>query len=112
MYFTHHADLGLTLDKDTNLNYRFSLPNKVFDYIHGGTPVITSDLPEIRKVIDSYKVGAFIPSHNPEELGKFFMTLFENETQMTEWKENCAKAAEVLSWEHEETILKEIYELS
>lgn len=112
MYFTHHADLGLTLDKDTNLNYRFSLPNKVFDYIHGGTPVISSDLPEIRKVIDRYKVGAFIPSHNPEELGKFFMTLFENESQMAEWKENCEKAAEVLSWEHEETILKEIYELS
>jgi len=112
MQYTAHADLGLTLDKDTNLNYRFSLPNKVFDYIHAQTPVISSDLPEIRKIIDGYHVGGFIPSHSPKELGTFFMQLFEDESKISEWKENCRKAAEILCWEHEEEILKEIYEIN
>ena len=109
MQYTHYADIGLTLDKDTNLNYRFSLPNKVFDYIHASTPVISSDLPEIRKVITQFDVGTFIPSHNPNELGAFLMQVCANKAQLAQWKSNCHHAASVLCWENEEQTLHEIY---
>ncbi len=107
--YTAVADLGLTLDKNTNLNYRFSLPNKLFDYIHAGVPVISSDLPEIRKIIDEYEIGDFIPDHNPKEIAKKIEEVLANEDLLEKWKKNINFAARNLSWQNEEKVLREIY---
>lgn len=106
--YTSAAEIGLTLDKDTNINYRFSLPNKLFDYIHAGTPVLASPLPEIRKIIDKYKVGITIESHNPEHIASKINYMLENDFK-TKLKENLEVAANELNWENEEKILKQVY---
>jgi glycosyltransferase involved in cell wall biosynthesis len=84
--YTQHADLGLTLDKSTNLNYKFSLPNKLFDYIHAGVPVLSSNLPEIKKIIDTYNIGACIEGHDPQEIAKKISTMLHEETMYQLWK--------------------------
>lgn len=109
MQYTRLADIGLSLDKDTNLNYRFSLPNKLFDYIHAGIPVLASPLPEIKKILDTYQTGLCIVNHEPAEIARTAMTMLGDEKRMAEWKTQCLAAAESLCWENEEKILLEIY---
>jgi len=109
MQYTANADLGLTLDKDTNLNYRFSLPNKIFDYIQAGIPVLASNLPEIRKVIETYNIGDFIPSHKPAEIAEKVKKLMNNKPQLEKWKRNITFAAENLTWEKESETIKQVY---
>lgn len=109
MQYTANADIGLTLDKDTNLNYRFSLPNKLFDYIHAGIPVMASPLPELKKIIDQYNIGDFIPSHDPKQIAQKVNEIIENKEIMAIWKKNIKFAIQDLSWETEEHILKQVY---
>ena len=109
MQYTANANLGLTLDKDTNLNYRFSLPNKLFDYIHAGIPILASPLPEIKRIIEQYNIGDFISGHNPEAIARKVNDIIGNKSILIDWRKNLNFAAQDLSWEKEEQILKQVY---
>ncbi len=109
MQYTAAADLGLSLDKDTNINYRFSLPNKIFDYLHAGIPVLASDLVEIRKIIDTYQIGTFIPDHRPQHIARKVNDIFSQPEKLIQWKQNTQKAAHELNWKNESKKLKKVY---
>ena len=107
--FTLHADLGLTLDKDTNINYRFSLPNKVFDYMHTQTPILASNILEVRKIVEKYDIGQIIESHDPKELAKTIDAIRSNPNQLKTWKSNCIIASNAENWENETRVLESFY---
>jgi len=107
--YTAAADLGITLDKDTNINYRFSLPNKLFDYIQAGIPILASNLPEVRRVIETYQVGRISENHNPENIAKNIHEMLNDESANEIWKMNLVKASKELNWEKEREKLLRIF---
>lgn len=104
MAHTRLADLGLSLDKDTNINYRYSLPNKIFDYIHAGIPVLGSDLVEVRRVIEQYGVGEVVRSFEPQELAMQMQGMLSSK-KYPEWTTNAKLAAAELNYEKESEVL-------
>ena len=109
MNYTHHAHVGLTLDKDTNLNYKFSLPNKVFDYIHTLTPIVASNRIEVAKIVEGQKVGLIIQNHDPKHVASIINTILNDKETTKRLVENCKKSAETLNWENECKTLESIY---
>jgi Glycosyltransferase len=101
MRYTKSADAGLSLDRDINLNYRFSLPNKLFDYISAGIPVIAGNLQEVKKIIEENKCGITIPDISPSEISKAIIRLRDNHLLLNKLKQNAVNASEKLSWEKE-----------
>ena len=109
MQYTRHAELGLTLDKDTNINYRFSLPNKLFDYIHAGVPVLATKIIEVKNIIDRYNIGLFVENHQPKHIADQILKALNDSGLRKGWLKNIPKAQEELHWGHEEKALKEVY---
>jgi glycosyltransferase involved in cell wall biosynthesis len=109
MTYTACSDLGLTLDKNTNINYRFSLPNKVFDYMHAGIPILASDLIEVKRIIEENNIGIIAKDHQPEYLASLVNQLIQDKTTQTIFKENCKKAAKYLIWDNEVKAIRNWY---
>jgi glycosyltransferase involved in cell wall biosynthesis len=109
MRYTKSADVGLSLDKNTNINYRFSLPNKLFDYISAGIPVIAGDLPEVTRIITDHSCGIIIPEISPDEIGQAIKLLDENRDLLRVLRQNAKEAGEELNWEKESVKVREFY---
>ena len=101
MQLTSNANIGLSLDKPLSDNYRFSLPNKLFDYIQAGIPILSSELIELKKIITKYEIGCFVKTVSPEEIAKNINFLIVNPDILDVYKTNCIRAAENENWELE-----------
>jgi glycosyltransferase involved in cell wall biosynthesis len=65
---TAQADVGVTLLEDVSLNHRLALPNKLFEYLLAGLPVVASDLPEIRRVLKECEGGVVCDPRDPASI--------------------------------------------
>ncbi len=108
-HITKQAHLGLSIEEDMGLNYRFALPNKLFDYIQAGVPVMVSNLPEMAKIVSKYNLGLILQSHDPKIMSGTITEALTNTDLRKIWKENLQRAASEFIWEKEELILKEIF---
>ena len=93
------ADVGLCFIEDICLSYRYSLPNKFFEYLLAGLPVAVYDLPEQKKIVEKYDCGWILPK-NVSALSMFFEGLTKEEIRAK--KTGVAKASTNLDWSNEE----------
>jgi len=107
LLITQKATLGVSLEEDLGLSYRYSLPNKLFDYIQAKTPVVATYLPEIKNVVETYKIGEIIEDHSPENIAKAIHKVLEKGKSFYELP--LEKASEELVWENQEELLSTIF---
>src|ERR1035437_165432 len=101
LHYTAGADIGLSVIENLSLSYYYALPNKIFEYIQTGVPILASNFPQIVNIIDKYKVGLYISLENPEEIKETLQRLIDDEELRIAFRNNCLKAALELNWEKE-----------
>lgn len=107
---TPQCDLGLSLEEDRGLNYRFALPNKIFDYIQARIPVLCSDLPEMSALVKKYDIGEICTDRDPRVVARQISELLGNRERLRQLKVNLERAASELCWENEEKKLLDLVE--
>lgn len=93
---TASADVGLSLDKGVHGNYEMSLPNKLFDFMHAGLPMVTTARVEVAKVVQTHGLGVVVddlePSTLQEAVGQVLRTPRET------WRQRAMAAREAFHW--------------
>lgn len=107
--YSRKATIGVSLEEDMGLNYRFALPNKLFDYIHAGLPVLVSPLPEMKKMVEQYNIGIVLSKHTETEIASALNQMLSHKKELNQWKANAKAAAQNLCWQKEEIKLKTIF---
>ena len=58
--FAGSAAIGVSLVQPASLSYRLALPNKLFQYMAAGLPVVASDFPDVRSVVEGSGAGVVV----------------------------------------------------
>jgi glycosyltransferase involved in cell wall biosynthesis len=95
---TAGADVGIVLNRNVSLNNYLSLPNKVFEYVVAGVPVVTSDSPDMKALVERYDVGATCDPDDPGEIARAIQAVLGDHERLSA---NARRAAPELTWERE-----------
>jgi len=105
--YTRSADVGVIPYLPDCLNNYYCTPNKLFEFIAAGVPVVASDLPEIRKIVEGHKVGRVVDSSSEQLIAQAIEDMLSNESIYDECKNNIFELRKTLNWQHEgEKIIK------
>ena len=105
---TPSADVGISLIENISKSYYYALPNKLFEYIMAEVPVVVSNLPQMKEIVDKFNVGFAVDPENKDELITALKNLTSDELQYKKFQQNCKKASEELNWENEAGNLLEL----
>jgi glycosyltransferase involved in cell wall biosynthesis len=110
--WTASADIGLNVaSPDYSLNVRYFLPNKLFEYLMAGLPVLTSPLEAMVDVINTYDVGQVLPSLAPADIGNAINSMLADPVGLARNRSNALEAArKEFYWEKERLQLLHLYQ--
>jgi glycosyltransferase involved in cell wall biosynthesis len=100
------ADVGIALIDEGCLNHEFALPNRLFQYLHAGLPVIVSDLVEMAAVVNRWQCGWRVVNTAPAIMARV-ATLTASDVARA--AEGARRSRETLNWETEADKLVVIY---
>ncbi len=104
------ADAGIIPYQAICLNNYYCTPNKLFEFVAAGVPILASDLPEIRNLINTHQIGQVGDLSTAEKVARQIDSFFSDPTRLKHWQDNVIQARRLVCWEREAEKLVAIFE--
>jgi glycosyltransferase involved in cell wall biosynthesis len=108
--WTASADLGVCCIVGTSPSYYHSLPNKLFEYLMAGVPVIASDFPGMGGITKQTDVGEVCDPEDPASIGAAMLRVLDDPERAERYRRNAKTAIERYNWAVEAERLQAIYD--
>jgi len=106
---TCSADVGLCLIRPMGESFYYSMPNKLFEYMMAGLPVLGSNCPEIQAVIETTGTGEIADPTDVGALSRALTAMVEDGDRRQQYSEASLRAARTYCWEQEAPKLTSLY---
>ncbi len=105
--FTSSADFGILFYENNCLNHYYCSPNKMFEYLMAGIPVLVSNLYEMKNLVEQYQIGIVATSNSVKGFTKSIEeSLNQDYLRIVE---NVEKSRKLFCWEEQEKVLLDVY---
>jgi glycosyltransferase involved in cell wall biosynthesis len=103
------SSAGLVVFKP-GANHTNAQPNKMFEYMSAGIPVIASNFPLWREIVEGNRCGICVDPLSVEQISRAIQWVFDHPEEAAEMGENGSRAVRSkYNWEQEEEVLLEVY---
>jgi len=103
MSYTQDADIGIIPLLDVK-SHRFACPGKLFEYIAAGLPLVVSNMPDLKRIVQKYRLGEVFAWDSVEGLAAALSKLLQDESYRKACSSNANRAQQQdLSWEKQGT---------
>jgi glycosyltransferase involved in cell wall biosynthesis len=108
--YVQSAYLGIAPIENVCLSYYFCAPNKVFEYIQGEIPVVSSDFPDLKDVVEGNEIGKTFDPQNPKDIADKISEIINNKELYNHYKNGVKSIVDKYKWENESIKLLALYQ--
>lgn len=110
--YVSSADVGISPLPANVVNYDLALPNKLFDYIQAGLPLVASNCAEVTKLLERFPLGQTFNWQDPKSLADAVLSVLGKSEEFRSRYQNLKTELEQFTWEAQEIQLRNAYDFA
>ena len=96
------ADVGTIPIQARGRSHKYNTPNKLFESLHVGLPLVVNDLPVVRQIVNEVGFGIVTDCSDPAAIAKAIEEIFSDPNRYEQMRVRARAAAPHYSWEQSE----------